>query len=181
MIDGQGSKPFSAKTLDPIAKPPVSFAQAVVAHSRATYAKPKHVVEEEVNEFYKLLAKPPVKKKEDEGERQVKVREIKNDTPLPQKRFDNDKKSQSQRKEQSHNRDRESNKDERRDQRKNVDQVVERPHFDAAPAVSLKDALAKAMQEADIEQKKKEDTKSTKDDTPPKEISEDLLRKLLED
>lgn len=62
MIDGQGSKPFSAKTLDQIPKPAHSFAQAVLAYSRITYAKPKFAVEEEIMKFYKPVQKPEVKK-----------------------------------------------------------------------------------------------------------------------
>lgn len=86
MIDGQGSKPFSAQTLPPIQKPPQSFANAVIAHSRATYGKPKAVVEEEVQSFYHALnTRTDVKKKvpdqseqssETSQDKQVKVLEI---------------------------------------------------------------------------------------------------------
>ena len=52
MIDSQGSAPFSARTLPPIEKPVHSFDQAVIAHTRVTYAKPRFVVEEEIAAFY---------------------------------------------------------------------------------------------------------------------------------
>ncbi len=57
MIDSQGSKPFSATTLPPIQKPAHSHEQAVIAFSRATYAKQKFVVEDEIMEFYKPAPK----------------------------------------------------------------------------------------------------------------------------
>ncbi|MEN9880963.1 MAG: hypothetical protein RLZZ308_146 [Candidatus Parcubacteria bacterium] len=52
MIDGAGSQPFSARSLDPILEPPHSYAQMVIGNTRATYAKPRFVVEEEIAAFY---------------------------------------------------------------------------------------------------------------------------------
>ncbi|MCX6756572.1 MAG: type IV secretion system DNA-binding domain-containing protein, partial [Candidatus Nomurabacteria bacterium] len=87
MIDGVGSKPFSAHTLPPITQPANSFAQAVIASSRLRYSKPVAKVEEEVAEFYKPKEKVIEPKKEyipKDDSKYVKVREIKKDTPLPQ-------------------------------------------------------------------------------------------------
>ena len=39
MIDGVGSRPFSAKTLDPIKRPPISFVNEIIAHTRDSYSK----------------------------------------------------------------------------------------------------------------------------------------------
>lgn len=58
MIDGVGSSPFSAKALPPIQKPETSFAEDVIKHSRTMYSKPKNLVEDEVREWYKPIAKP---------------------------------------------------------------------------------------------------------------------------
>ena len=58
MIDGVGSSPFSAKTLPPTARPEKSFAQEVIKYSRMMYSKPKNLVEDEVREWYKPIAKP---------------------------------------------------------------------------------------------------------------------------
>jgi energy-coupling factor transporter ATP-binding protein EcfA2 len=62
MIDGQGSRPFSAATLARIEQPTQSFVQAVIAHSRATYAKKKFEAEEEIAEFYKPVPKEEKKR-----------------------------------------------------------------------------------------------------------------------
>jgi hypothetical protein len=105
MIDSQGSKPFSAHTLDPIQKPVQSFANAVIAHSRATYAKQRFAAEEEIADFYKPAPKLEKKKEEhlpfppvgqnvpprqnpphSQAERHVPVRAIHSTTPLPPKR-----------------------------------------------------------------------------------------------
>lgn len=86
MINGVGSKPFSARTLPLIQKPAKSYAQAVIANSRQLNSRPVAEVEEEIAQFYKPIAKevrpltPPPN--------EVKIREIKNDTPLPVKKYE---------------------------------------------------------------------------------------------
>jgi hypothetical protein len=62
MIDNQSSSPFSARTLDPIQKPSRSFMSAVVAYSRATYAKPRFLAEEEIAAFYVPVPKEEKRK-----------------------------------------------------------------------------------------------------------------------
>lgn len=168
MIDGQGSKPFSARTLDPIQKPAVSYAQAVISHSRKVYGKPSKEVEEEINEFYKPIINEEKKSyTKNYDEKQVKVREIKNDTPLP-KRVEEKKVYHNQ--------------DPRRPSLHKVEQtkVPSRPKpttFDDKPSLSLKEALEKAMKEAkELEQKIENKSKEK-----VKEINEDVLRKLLAD
>lgn len=107
MIDSQASKPFSAKTLGPIPKPPQSYAQMVIAHSRSVYGRPRFIVEEEVAKFYEPVVIEKKVKKEEVGaekniassepnkeplkeenrsapeEKVVRVRKIRDDTPLP--------------------------------------------------------------------------------------------------
>ena len=105
MIDGVGSSPFSAKTLDPIQKPGHSFSEAIIAHTRATYSKPRFAVEEEIASFYAPPKKPESKKEEprampsreeykgkqetrsvitqENGKRDLSVRKITDTTPLP--------------------------------------------------------------------------------------------------
>jgi hypothetical protein len=51
-IDGAGSKPFSARTLPPFPEPEQNFVPAIIAHSRAAYSKPKHIVEQEIKDWY---------------------------------------------------------------------------------------------------------------------------------
>jgi hypothetical protein len=83
MIDGVGSRPFSAFGLPPIQKPAISFAQAVIAYSKKMYGKPAKEVDEEINAFYQPTIKAEKKYEEIPGKK-VYVREIKNNTPLPQ-------------------------------------------------------------------------------------------------
>lgn len=45
MIDGVGSRPFSAVTIPPIERPPRTYANDVIARSRAQFAKPRAGVE----------------------------------------------------------------------------------------------------------------------------------------
>lgn len=185
MIDGVGSKPFSAHTLDPIARPAHSFADAVIANSRALYAKPVQEVTDEVTEFYNSF-KEEKKLKEKKDEETVKVRAIRDDTPLPRAPRDRERKRSSER------------AFERRPEKKEPRPEVS--HFDEKPAVSLKDALAKAMQERgevappaskeNIEKRRKEveeekyphrDKKETEEELVRREVDEATLRKLIEE
>ncbi len=49
MIDGIGSTPFSARTIEPIITPRVTFERDIIASSRAKYSKPRKEVEGLVN------------------------------------------------------------------------------------------------------------------------------------
>jgi len=71
MIDGIGSRPFSAKTLPPIAKPSFSFKPEIIEASQRQFARPKSEVEKEINEWYKPTkvssTKPPLVKFSDKA------------------------------------------------------------------------------------------------------------------
>lgn len=54
MIDGVGSRPFSAVTLPPIEPPKISYREDVIANSRAQFAAPRAAIEEAV--FAELAA-----------------------------------------------------------------------------------------------------------------------------
>jgi hypothetical protein len=68
MIDGVGSHPFSAKTLPPIERPPVSYKEQIIDHTRTQYAKPRDVVEAEIEKWHlsdaTVQSKKPVPKSE---------------------------------------------------------------------------------------------------------------------
>lgn len=64
-IDGAGSKPFSAKTLPPISAHNNDYTEAVIASSRAQFAKPKREAEIEVLEFYDAYRKDKPKTEND--------------------------------------------------------------------------------------------------------------------
>lgn len=220
MIDGAGSKPFSAHTLDPIQPPAHSYAQAIIAHSRATYGKPVAEVMEEVTEFYKPKFKelPPQEGGARAPENIVKVREIRNDTPLPQSpRHDarpqdrpgdrprlDDRRVDDRRGERrgedrrdSERREDERRREERRDlpaqasdrPRTEARAQAQAPHFDEKPAMSLKDALAKAMAEkgtahstqhtAIEDAKSKPSTENVEEEKKKREVDEAVLRKLI--
>lgn len=185
MIDGVGSKPFSATTLNMSEKPPVTFSDAVIAHSRKTYTKPVTEVEEEVKEFYKPKYK--IEMPQREGAISVKVKEdssrdrepvfIKKTTDYKNNNYNKTNYSGQS----NYNKDGDSRKpftkevvnvmpDEKEverinyrkrefEKRDNEDRArkQERPvSFDDKPATSLKDALAKAI----AQNPKKDDIKN---------------------
>lgn len=217
MIDSQGSKPFSARTLDPIQKPAISHAQAVIAFSRNTYAKQKFVVEEEVMEFYKPVPKPEKKKEESSlpDGKVLQVNEWKNNTPsvvVDVKPIEIKKDSVAP--ENTH-----VIKKELVDSARphispasgaHTSEVPQRsyakspaqPQFDNKPAMSLKEALAKALSEnnkisnhqsgingTDIKVETQNNTTGNGDPTSHakseeqkrKEVAEEVLRKLIEE
>lgn len=59
MIDGVGSQPFSAKTLDPFDAPPQMFTEQVVAHSRKAFGAPRAEVEANVERWQAQAGEPP--------------------------------------------------------------------------------------------------------------------------
>ncbi|MCA9352700.1 type IV secretion system DNA-binding domain-containing protein, partial [Patescibacteria group bacterium] len=58
MIDGIGSRPFSARTLPPVEKQPVSMREQLIASSRQSYAKPRSEVETSIVKWYEPVNKP---------------------------------------------------------------------------------------------------------------------------
>jgi hypothetical protein len=58
MIDGIGSKPFSAKTMPPIEKPSVSRIREVIEASRKQFAKERSEVEKSIATWYEPIKKP---------------------------------------------------------------------------------------------------------------------------
>lgn len=183
MIDGAGSKPFSARTLEPMPQPAHSFQKEIVTHSRLTYGKPVTEVEEEVSNFYKPIEREiPPKPKE---ESTLKVREIRNDTLLPQQKPVSS----------NHHEERRNGDERRRGERRNGDkpgnskQQADRPQatFDEKPAMSLKEALEKAMNESkkkdDLPPASKENIERRKEEPKEhkQEVPEEVLRKLVED
>lgn len=188
MIDGVGSKPFSAHTLDPMQRPAVSHAEAVVAHSRATYGKPVFEVTEEVTEFYNKHKTSTIEKEKNREEAAtVKVRAIKDDTPLPkqyEKRDDRPARRDDRNTErrQSERRSEERRRDEKREERP---RVQEDATFDEKPAMSLKDALAKAMKEHEAPKASTENIIERREETieqqKKREVDEKILRELISD
>lgn len=63
MIDGVGSQPFSAITLPPLQKPPVSFRDMAIANSRTNFAKRRSDVEQIVIDLHTPTPKPEGEKK----------------------------------------------------------------------------------------------------------------------
>ncbi|MEN9552368.1 MAG: hypothetical protein RI935_745 [Candidatus Parcubacteria bacterium] len=220
MIDGVGSKPFSARTLDPIPKPAHSYAPLVISHSRNTYGKLRFVVEEEIAAFY--APKEIVKKEKSTQvtspslETQEKYSST---TTRSHSTYDNKDKSRSDKEREDTRKEkvvpvrkiqqpippRESKERDYSPKKQNPVRVIEEsfhqppvkqevrhsnkektsvepvkkidaPLFDNQKATSLKDALAKAMVE--YEEEKKERVLDVKE---KKEISESVLKDLLED
>ncbi|KKW12630.1 MAG: hypothetical protein UY50_C0005G0026 [Parcubacteria group bacterium GW2011_GWA2_49_9] len=59
MIDGVTSTPFSAVTIPPIERGSVSFREQVIANSRAMFARPREVVENEIKEWHMPIVPAP--------------------------------------------------------------------------------------------------------------------------
>ena len=64
MIDGIGSKPFSAVTLPPISLSAQSFKNEIIKSSRENYAKPRAFVEEEITKWHAPAEPAPIFQRE---------------------------------------------------------------------------------------------------------------------
>ncbi|MCA9351799.1 type IV secretion system DNA-binding domain-containing protein [Patescibacteria group bacterium] len=58
MIDGIGSRPFSARTIAPVERPPVSMRAEIIQSSREQFARPRKEVEMSITEWYEPVNKP---------------------------------------------------------------------------------------------------------------------------
>ncbi len=67
MIDGVGSKPFSAETIPPIEAPPISYRDDCIRYSRAQYSRPRAEMESLVSKRQKDFAPPPKQPRERDG------------------------------------------------------------------------------------------------------------------
>ncbi len=54
MIDGVGSRPFSASTLPPLPKPPFSLKKEIIANSRYWFSQKREEVEEKIRSWYQF-------------------------------------------------------------------------------------------------------------------------------
>lgn len=61
MVDGIGSKPFSAKTIGPIQEPEISFKDQIIKSSREMNAEARNKVEDEINKWHEpiIIEKKP--------------------------------------------------------------------------------------------------------------------------
>lgn len=59
MIDGVGSHPFSAKTLPPIPRPPVSYKERIIDYTRKQYARTREIVETEIEKWHLAAESAP--------------------------------------------------------------------------------------------------------------------------
>lgn len=173
MIDGQGSKPFSAKTLPPITKEGQSYASLIMENSKKTYGKPVSLVEQEVANFY-LPIVPKVETKSDFPKKEFTQNVNQNKVEVREKPKEIYQKSHEVHNVQSKPQPQNFN-NQKFEPRKN-DQVAKNfsnrrdDQIDNKPNVSLREALEKAML-------KEEEDKGKK----IKEISEDVLKRLVED
>jgi hypothetical protein len=79
MIDGIGSKPFSATTLPPIAQESESHKDEVIDGTRKIYATPRAEVETVINKWYESVAPPKAPRERKEKDAPATSREFKND------------------------------------------------------------------------------------------------------
>lgn len=84
MIDGVGSRPFSAETIPPIETPPISYREDVVTHSRATYSVPRAQMEAQIAKRQQEFVPPPrvPKEKRDFGSSRTRMEGSSRSFPL---------------------------------------------------------------------------------------------------
>jgi hypothetical protein len=89
MIDGVGSKPFSATNMPPLKRKPITYRDEVIEFSRATYANPRKEVQAQTEEWHAHVFETVKDKKEREkkevylAEKARKEKIIYGDKPAP--------------------------------------------------------------------------------------------------
>ncbi len=73
MIDGMGSRPFSASTLPPIKQQTISMREHVIANSRYFYAQERDIVEKEIEKWYEPIKKPQKRRINNPGDTIKKI------------------------------------------------------------------------------------------------------------
>ena len=181
MIDGVGSKPFSARALAPMESLPRSFAENVIDYSRKKYGRNKNIVEQEINSWYQPIKKPealrppePAMKVETkpytppQKEYRKEYTSPKKEYPAPQPKKEYIALKEHTPKSHVDTYHKESSK-------------VEKPLFDDKPGMSLKDALAKALNETNKEKEQKvakEEVNLTHTETTTTSVKETLRIKV---
>ncbi len=188
MIDGVGSHPFSARALPPANPLPRSFANNVIEYSRKKYGRSKTEVEKEISLWYEPIKKPEVLRTPADSKQDAP-------TPSPSPKKEEKRVTDTYPKKEYK---KEGNSSARRDSAPRQDTYrkdatptkVEKPLFDEKPGMSLKDALAKALQDnlvtkgektesLKIDEKKVETEPSTSTRISVREVPEDKLRSLI--
>ena len=190
MIDGVGSKPFSAKALPPAEPLPRSFSQNVIEYSRKKYGHDKAIVEKEISSWYEPMKKPEVLRNPTGA---TSLEDVKKESLVPVSVVSVPKKSEWKPTEAVHPKKeyvsavKKEYPSQRREtyHKENTPPKTEKVFFDEKPPMSLKDALAKALTEGKApttEIKSVEQVKHTEHTTTKisvREVPEDKLRSLI--
>jgi len=201
MIDGMGSKPFSARTVLPDIEPS-NLSEEIIEQSRKTYAFPREQVEEKIKELVDM-GKDEKQKNNSNSSFQDSKNNNKNDYNKNKKSENNFVKKDKPREENKNKmkevfasikipevKEPEKNNtpiEEEKISLKELKKPQDGKTVSNENRSSLKDALAKAMESQKPKEEKekspeaKKTDEATYDDAPhPNEISEDKLKKILE-
>ncbi len=151
-IDGVGSKPFSAKTLPPVALGTYNYTDTIVAHSRAVNAKTKAEVEDEVNAFYQpIVVAKPIKIEHKEDMKILSVSNVKNEIAERNynRHYDTDTQSRSSKRDDRSPRDLYHKEEEKKRFNNNLNEKQEEKSHgikvEPSNSNSLRDAINKAL------------------------------------
>lgn len=89
MIDGVGSKPFSAVSLPPLSRNPISYREEVIAASRKNFSQPRKEVQAYIDEWYKIEFHT-VKQKKEIDKKETYLRDKFGDAYVPRNNRDKD-------------------------------------------------------------------------------------------
>lgn len=176
MIDGVGSKPFSAKTMPPIEMPKLSYREQVVSWSRQNYGRPRGDVEAEIKKRGEAISASD--KTEKKAEKKDSARPSSKNTREDRgEKKEQDSRSQPQ--PQRTDRVERTERTERDRTERPVQKTIEQKHENRS---ALRDALASVIQK-EKEAKKSpppSQTSTPSEQTDKKEVPEEKLRKVLD-
>lgn len=196
MIDGIGSKPFSARTIPPIVQPEISYKDEIIRRSREQFARPRAEVEEDVITWHESsmgrLDDPHLEKnkedkvedtpaKEEKKKEYVRARDRKTEPRHEKKRTDTRNRTQESKKQNNESR------EERLQEAVSLNQLAQKSETDTkktqkkkAPSKShlqdLRSALTSVLAGTENEIKKQEEAEKKKQEERVREKEEQKKR-----
>lgn len=103
MINDMGSQPFSARTLAPIPRPDISYRNDVIEWTRATYALPKEIVENNIREWFGKDEQSSIEQQKGTYQKAYRPKDDRPDYQKPRPSFDQKKPYTPSEKPKTHN------------------------------------------------------------------------------
>ena len=192
MIDGIGSRPFSARTIPLIPPPPHSFREDIIRASRETFGQTREKVETDILHWYQPVKQPPALPREGSRTPEYLERPQRPPSPSPRRTLPREIREKAEVRSAyppTRPSDRQVGQAGRTGRPVPLASLLkEKKSIETGNLHELRKDLREVLEDSNVDRDRKEKERGTtvpmtKANTPPlpqKEIPEDVLRKMLE-